>query len=65
VATPVFALDTFNVPAAVGVGESVAVSAPLAPTVTESGLGVSEVGLGRFGVANTVTVMTVLVLPAT
>jgi hypothetical protein len=65
VATAVFALDAFKVPVAVGVGESVAVRVPLAPTVTESGLGVSEVGLGKFGVANTVTVMTVLVLPAT
>ena len=43
----------------------VAVSVPLAPTVTESGLGVSDVGLGRFGVAKTVTVITVLALPAT
>ncbi len=61
----VFALVTSRVPAEVGVGDSAAVNVPLAPTVTESGLGVSDVGLGRFGVANTVTVMTVLVLPAT
>ncbi len=65
VATAAFALDTFKVPAAVGVGDSVAVSVPLAPRVTESGLGVSDVGLGRFGVAKTVTVITVLALPAT
>ena len=65
VATAVFALDTFKVPAAVGVGDSVAVSVPLAPTVTESGLGASEVGLGGFGVANTVIVITVPALPAT
>src|SRR6266705_5918736 len=45
--------------------EMVTVRLPLAPCVTESGLGASEVGLGRFGVANTVTVMTVPALPAT
>src|SRR2546425_1129231 len=63
VATAAFALDMFKVPAAVGVGDSVAVSVPLAPRVTESGLGVSDVGLGRFGVAKTVTVITVLAFP--
>jgi hypothetical protein len=64
-AAPVFVLVTLNVPEAVGVGESAAVNVPLAPTVTESGFGVSETGLGRFGVANALTVMTVPALPAT
>jgi len=64
VATAVFALVTLKVPAAVGVGESVAVSVPLAPAVIASGLGASEVGLGSFGVANTVTVITVPAVPA-
>jgi hypothetical protein len=65
VAILVFALDTASVPAAVGAGESVAVRFPEAPAVTESGSGASEVGLGKFGVPNTVTVMTVPFFPAT
>lgn len=64
VATAVFALLTLKEPAVVGVGESAAVSVPLAPAVIASGLGASEVGLGRFGVANTVTVITVPAVPA-
>jgi hypothetical protein len=64
-ATPVFELTTLRVPAAVGVGESVAVRLPLDPNEIVSGLGESDVGLTRFGVAKTVTVMTVLAFPAT
>ena len=63
-ATPVFELVIPRGPAAVGVGDSVVVSVPLDPTVTESGLGAREVGLGRLGVANAVIVMTVPALPA-
>jgi len=47
VATPVLALLAVSVPAVVGVGDRVAVSVPVAPTVMVSGLGVSVVGVGR------------------
>jgi len=47
VATPVFELVTLSVPAAVGVGDNVAVRVPVAPTVMVKGLGVSVVGVGR------------------
>ncbi len=56
VATAVFALETDNVPAWVGDGESVAVSAPAAPAVMDRGFGASEVGTGRIRVPRIVSV---------
>jgi hypothetical protein len=64
VATLVLVLETLRVPAAVGAGDSAAVSVPVAPAVTERGLGASDTGFGRFGVPNTVMVMAVPDLPA-
>ena len=46
VATPIVSLLAVSVPAAVGVGESVAVNVPVAPAVMVSGLGVRVVGPG-------------------
>ena len=46
VATPVLELLALSVPAVVGVGDRVAVSVPVAPTVMVSGLGVRAVGTG-------------------
>jgi hypothetical protein len=56
VATLVLALLTLSVPAAVGVGESVAVRVPVAPNAMVNGFGVSAVGVGRILVPKTLIV---------
>jgi hypothetical protein len=64
VAAAVLLLDTASVPEAVGAGDRVAVSVPLPPALSASGLGPSAVGFGITR-ANTVMVILVPFFPAT